>query len=99
MSAPATLAPVRAAWARATTTPTHAAIRAVGLRKSYGKQIVLDVLDLDIPEGTVFALLGPNGAGKTTTVHILPRRSRRPMAARRGSPGTTSRASPTRFVR
>jgi ABC-type multidrug transport system ATPase subunit len=32
---------------------------------------VLDGIDLDVTEGTVFALLGPNGAGKTTTVHIL----------------------------
>ncbi len=47
------------------------AIRATGLRKSYGKQVVLDGIDLEIAEGTVFALLGPNGAGKTTTVHIL----------------------------
>jgi ABC-2 type transport system ATP-binding protein len=50
---------------------TGPAIRAVGLRKSYGTQVVLDGIDLDIAEGTVFALLGPNGAGKTTTVHIL----------------------------
>ena len=42
-----------------------------GLRKSYGKQVVLDGIDLDVAEGTVFALLGPNGAGKTTTVQIL----------------------------
>ena len=47
------------------------AIRAIGLRKSYGTQVVLDGIDLDIVEGTVFALLGPNGAGKTTMVHIL----------------------------
>jgi ABC-2 type transport system ATP-binding protein len=47
------------------------AIRAIGLRKSYGPQVVLEGLDLEIGEGTVFALLGPNGAGKTTTVHIL----------------------------
>ena len=50
---------------------TRTAIRATGLRKSYGTQVVLDGIDLDIAEGTVFALLGPNGAGKTTTVHIL----------------------------
>ena len=49
--------------------PRHA-IRVTGLRKSYGT-LVLDGIDLDVPEGTVFALLGPNGAGKTTTVHIL----------------------------
>jgi ABC-2 type transport system ATP-binding protein len=54
-----------------TATGTRSAIRATGLRKSYGKQVVLDGIDLDITEGTVFALLGPNGAGKTTTVHIL----------------------------
>jgi ABC-2 type transport system ATP-binding protein len=48
-----------------------AAIHVRGLRKSYGSQVVLDGIDLDVPEGTVFALLGPNGAGKTTTVHIL----------------------------
>ncbi|MEU4269880.1 ATP-binding cassette domain-containing protein [Streptomyces sp. NPDC026092] len=49
----------------------EAAITAVGLRKSYGDKVVLDGIDLNIAEGTVFALLGPNGAGKTTTVEIL----------------------------
>jgi ABC-2 type transport system ATP-binding protein len=47
------------------------AIVAIGLRKSYGEKVVLDGIDLDIPEGMVFALLGPNGAGKTTAVQIL----------------------------
>ena len=47
------------------------AIRATGLRKSFGKHVVLDGIDLTAPEGSVFALLGPNGAGKTTTVQIL----------------------------
>ena len=50
---------------------TTAAIRAIGLRRSYGKQLVLDGIDLEVATGTVFALLGPNGAGKTTTVNIL----------------------------
>ncbi|HYY77863.1 MAG TPA: ATP-binding cassette domain-containing protein [Actinomycetes bacterium] len=54
-----------------TTTPSQPAIRATGLRKSFGDQLVLDGIDLQVAEGTVFALLGPNGAGKTTTVHIL----------------------------
>ena len=52
-------------------TTLRPAIHAQGLRKSYGTQVVLDGIDLDVPEGTVYALLGPNGAGKTTTVHIL----------------------------
>ncbi len=47
------------------------AISTVGLRKSYDDKLVLDGIDLEVPEGTVFALLGPNGAGKTTIVHIL----------------------------
>ncbi|MDO0924249.1 ATP-binding cassette domain-containing protein [Streptomyces sp. TG1A-8] len=48
-----------------------AAVRAVGLRKSYGGRTVLDGIDLHIPAGSVCALLGPNGAGKTTVVKIL----------------------------
>jgi ABC-2 type transport system ATP-binding protein len=54
-----------------TTSPSQPAIRATRLRKSFGDQVVLDGIDLEVPEGTIFALLGPNGAGKTTTVHIL----------------------------
>ena len=50
---------------------THPVLEAVGLRKSYGKTVVLDGLDLTVRRGTVLALLGPNGAGKTTTVRIL----------------------------
>jgi ABC-2 type transport system ATP-binding protein len=46
-------------------------VSAKGLHKAYGEKVVLDGVDLDIPEGEVFALLGPNGAGKTTTVQIL----------------------------
>jgi ABC-2 type transport system ATP-binding protein len=51
--------------------PPDKGITARGLRKSYGDKLVLDGIDLTIPEGTIFALLGPNGAGKTTAVQIL----------------------------
>jgi len=47
------------------------AIHARGLRRSYGDHVVLDGVDLDVEERTIFALLGPNGAGKTTLVSIL----------------------------
>ena len=47
------------------------AIAVTGLRKSFGDHVVLDGIDLDVAEGTVYALLGPNGSGKTTTVQIL----------------------------
>ena len=54
-----------------TTTPARLAIAATGLRKSYGDQVVLDGIDLAVPEGAIFSLLGPNGAGKSTVVQIL----------------------------
>jgi ABC-2 type transport system ATP-binding protein len=54
-----------------TSRTARSAIAVAGLRKSFGDQVVLDGIDLQVPEGTVFALLGPNGAGKTTTVQIL----------------------------
>ncbi len=47
------------------------AITTTDLRKSYGDKLVLDGIDLEVGEGTVFALLGPNGSGKTTIVQIL----------------------------
>ena len=47
------------------------AIDVRGLRKSYGDKLVLDGIDLNVAEGTIFSLLGPNGAGKTTAVQIL----------------------------
>jgi ABC-type multidrug transport system ATPase subunit len=53
------------------TNPSPPAIAATGLRKSFGEHVVLDGVDLNVAEGTIFSLLGPNGAGKTTTVQVL----------------------------
>jgi ABC-2 type transport system ATP-binding protein len=50
---------------------SRSAITVTGLRRSFGDEVVLDGIDLDVEEGTTFALLGPNGAGKTTVVRIL----------------------------
>ena len=47
------------------------AITTTGLRKSFGDHVVLDGLDLNVQQGTVFSLLGANGAGKSTAVKIL----------------------------
>jgi ABC-2 type transport system ATP-binding protein len=47
------------------------AIAVSGLRKSYGKTVALDGLDLSVAEGEVHGFLGPNGSGKTTTIRVL----------------------------
>ena len=48
----------------------NTAISVAGLHKRYGDNEVLKGVDLEVPEGSVYALLGPNGAGKTTAVNI-----------------------------
>ena len=47
------------------------AIDVAGLRKSYGKVVALDGLDLHVAGGEVHGFLGPNGAGKTTAIRVL----------------------------
>ena len=47
------------------------AIKIIGLTKHYKTLTAVDHLDLQIPQGELFALLGVNGAGKTTTVKML----------------------------
>jgi ABC-2 type transport system ATP-binding protein len=46
-------------------------IRAEGLTHRYGKVEALSGVDIEVPEGAIYALLGPNGAGKTTLLQIL----------------------------
>ena len=41
------------------------------LKKSYAKNVVLDIDLLDIPKGQAFGLVGNNGAGKTTMFSCL----------------------------
>ncbi|RMC24150.1 MULTISPECIES: lantibiotic protection ABC transporter ATP-binding subunit [unclassified Lactobacillus] len=41
------------------------------LVKKFKDQLVLDGINLHIPENKVYCLLGPNGAGKTTLMKIL----------------------------
>ncbi len=48
-----------------------AAISIEHVSKSFGRQLVLDDVSLEVPSGVVFALLGENGAGKSTLIRSL----------------------------
>jgi ABC-type multidrug transport system ATPase subunit len=51
---------------------THsAALRTAGLTRAFGKQVVVDAIDLAVPRGAIYGFLGPNGSGKTTTIRML----------------------------
>ncbi len=47
------------------------AIEARGLRKSYGKTVALNGIDLHVEEGRILGIVGPNGAGKSTALHAI----------------------------
>ena len=53
------------------TASTTMALVTKDLKKSYGRQVALAGLDLEVPTGVVYGFLGPNGAGKTTTMRLL----------------------------
>mgnify|MGYP001358277720 CR=1 FL=1 len=46
-------------------------LRTNQLTKVYGKETVVDHLDLEVKRGSIYGFLGPNGAGKTTTIRML----------------------------
>lgn len=48
-------------------------LEARGLSLAYGRNRVIDGLDLTVPEGRVSALIGPNGCGKSTLLKGLGR--------------------------
>jgi len=80
-----------------------AAIRTEGLAKSFGSQVALRALDLEVGEGEVLGYLGPNGAGKTTTIRCLLGLIRAsaltPAPLRPGCAGPARSAGPKTFVR
>lgn len=42
-----------------------------GLKKYYGKRLIVNDVSLHIPRGSIYGLLGPNGAGKSTTLKMI----------------------------
>ena len=46
-------------------------LKAIGLKKRYGKRWVVQGVSLEVRSGEVVGLLGPNGAGKTTTFNMV----------------------------
>ena len=49
----------------------NAVLNARDLRKSYGDNVVVDGVSINLNKGECFGLLGPNGAGKTTTLRLM----------------------------
>jgi ABC-2 type transport system ATP-binding protein len=42
-----------------------------GVRKTFGRKVAVEGIDLTIPEGSIYGFIGPNGAGKTTTIRMI----------------------------
>lgn len=47
------------------------AIRASGLRRTFGDTVAVDEVTFEVASGAVFGLLGPDGAGKSTLIRML----------------------------
>ena len=48
-------------------------MRVSNLTKRYGDKVVVDGVDIEIPEGKITSFIGPNGAGKSTVMGMISR--------------------------
>lgn len=46
-------------------------LKARGLRKTFGKSLVIHDVDVDLKQGEILAIMGPSGSGKSTLLHCL----------------------------
>ena len=72
-------------------------LRAEGLRLAYDDQVVVDHLDLDVPDGAITIIVGPNACGKSTLLRSLARLLR-PQEGRVLLDGEQIHSLPTREV-
>jgi len=49
----------------------NAIIRCVGLTKTFGENVVLDDINLEINQGEIFGIIGMSGSGKTTLLNAV----------------------------
>ncbi len=42
-----------------------------GVTKRFGKNVAVDSMSMNIPQGSIYGFLGPNGSGKTTTIRMV----------------------------
>ena len=49
----------------------NGALRTDGLKKKYGKRMVVRGVSIEVKKGEIVGLLGPNGAGKTTIFYMM----------------------------
>ncbi|MBD3218309.1 MAG: ATP-binding cassette domain-containing protein [candidate division Zixibacteria bacterium] len=46
-------------------------IEIIDVTKTFGKQVAVDDLSLNVPQGSIYGFIGPNGSGKTTTLRMI----------------------------
>jgi len=44
-----------------------------GVSKTFGSQVAVSQLSLNVPRGSIYGFIGPNGSGKTTTLRMIMR--------------------------
>lgn len=46
-------------------------VQAQQLTKTFGEEVAVDSLTMNVPRGSIFGFIGPSGCGKTTTVRMM----------------------------